>query len=128
MRAQDEIERLEREIYARMLAATIERMRLERRLDRANDMISNLLDCAEREMYVYKQTQPDLYTVGFYNPKGKWIAESDHPTDHSAARRVAWLNGSGPTSGALSGIEHMTENRKAVVMSADDLHELARRR
>jgi hypothetical protein len=44
-------------------------------------------------MYVYIQTEPTLYTVGFYDPNGKWHPESDHPTRAEAAERVAKLNG-----------------------------------
>lgn len=44
-------------------------------------------------MYVYIQSEKYLWTVGFYDPKGKWIPESDHDTREEAARRVAWLNG-----------------------------------
>lgn len=49
-------------------------------------------------MYVYKHTQTSpagfwLYTVGFYAPDGKWIAESDHDSETKAAGRVHWLNG-----------------------------------
>jgi hypothetical protein len=29
-------------------------------------------------MYVYIQSEPGLYTVGFYRPNGKWEPESDH--------------------------------------------------
>lgn len=49
-------------------------------------------------MYVYKQTEPKLWTVGFYDPEGegrrKWYPESDHDSPEKAAKRVAWLNGS----------------------------------
>jgi hypothetical protein len=48
-------------------------------------------------MYVYKQTEfspYQLYTVGFFDPSGEWISESDHENKEDAARRVAWLNGS----------------------------------
>lgn len=45
--------------------------------------------------YVYIQTEPRLWTVGFYRPDGKWQSESDHGSPDDAARRVAWLNGSG---------------------------------
>ena len=45
-------------------------------------------------MYVYKQSGPKLFTVGFYDPQGKWIPESDHVFVDKAASRVAWLNGS----------------------------------
>lgn len=46
-------------------------------------------------MYVYKSFEPDLWTVGFYRPDGKWEPESDHDDREEAAKRVAWLNGSG---------------------------------
>lgn len=45
--------------------------------------------------YVYIQSEPRLFTVGFYTPDGHWEPESDHPTRDKAAERVAWLNGSG---------------------------------
>lgn len=44
-------------------------------------------------MYVYVKSDESLWTVGFYDPKGKWHAESDHETTESAAKRVAYLNG-----------------------------------
>jgi hypothetical protein len=31
--------------------------------------------------------------VGFYDPSGKWIPESDHGNREDAADRVHWLNG-----------------------------------
>jgi len=45
-------------------------------------------------MYVYIQSEPELWTVGFYSPDGKWHPESDHSERHLAAERVAYLNGS----------------------------------
>lgn len=36
-----------------------------------------------------------LWTVGFYDPDGKWIAESDHGRANDAAERVHYLNGGG---------------------------------
>lgn len=45
-------------------------------------------------MYVYIRSEPNLYTVGFYDPKGKWQPENDYNSSEEAARRVAWLNGS----------------------------------
>lgn len=35
----------------------------------------------------------DLFTVGFYDPSGKWEPESDHSTREEAALRVHYLNG-----------------------------------
>lgn len=44
-------------------------------------------------MYVYRKTEPNLFTVGFYAPTGKWTPESDWPDSESAAKRVNFLNG-----------------------------------
>lgn len=43
--------------------------------------------------YVYIRSEPSLYTVGFYDPRGQWQAESDHETREQAAERVHYLNG-----------------------------------
>lgn len=47
--------------------------------------------------YVYMKTDScdgyHTYTVGFYTPDGKWVAESDHSSSEEAAKRTAWLNG-----------------------------------
>ncbi len=50
-------------------------------------------------MYVYIRTEFSpycLYTVGFYDPNGKWMSESDHNTTEEASKRVAYLNGGTP--------------------------------
>lgn len=44
-------------------------------------------------MYVYIQTETSLWTVGFYDPTGDFIAESDWGTTEEAATRVHYLNG-----------------------------------
>lgn len=44
-------------------------------------------------MWVYKLTESNLYTVGFYDPKGEWQPESVHPSKKDAAARVHYLNG-----------------------------------
>lgn len=44
--------------------------------------------------YVYIQTEPKLWTVGFYRPDGKFETDSDYPDQERAAMRAAWLNGS----------------------------------
>ena len=44
-------------------------------------------------MWVYKQTEPSLWTVGFYTPDGTWEPESDHGSSSEAAERVHYLNG-----------------------------------
>jgi hypothetical protein len=44
-------------------------------------------------MYVYIESEPGLYTVGFYDSKGKWQPESDHTSKEAAAERIHYLNG-----------------------------------
>jgi len=43
--------------------------------------------------WVYRQTEPHLFTVGFYSPDGEWHPESDWSTRQEAADRVHYLNG-----------------------------------
>ena len=43
--------------------------------------------------YVYIESEHGLFTVGFYDPTGKWNAESDHSSREQAAERVHFLNG-----------------------------------
>ncbi len=43
--------------------------------------------------YVYIRTEPGLWTVGFYDPKGNWHAESDYDNTAEAAKRCHYLNG-----------------------------------
>ena len=45
--------------------------------------------------WVYIKSEPTLWTVGFYDPKGKWNAESDHDSPESARKCVVMLNGRG---------------------------------
>lgn len=45
-------------------------------------------------MYVYESFERGLYTVGFYRPDGRFVAESDYNTKDEAAARVSYLNGS----------------------------------
>ena len=44
-------------------------------------------------MYVYIQSERTLWTVGFYDPNGKWHSDSDHSDREEAAKRVHYLNG-----------------------------------
>ena len=43
--------------------------------------------------YVYIKSETNLWTVGFYDPSGKWIPEKDCDTKEEAADRVHYLNG-----------------------------------
>jgi len=44
-------------------------------------------------MWVYQQTEPELWTVGYFDPDGRWHSDSDHDTKQEAAKRVHYLNG-----------------------------------
>lgn len=44
-------------------------------------------------MWVYKRTESQLWTVGFYDPYGNWEPESDWDSSEEAAGRVNYLNG-----------------------------------
>ena len=43
-------------------------------------------------MYVYVQTTPNRYEVGFYKRNGRWMLESTHGEREAAAQRVSYLN------------------------------------
>ena len=45
-------------------------------------------------MYVYVNSERNLYTVGFYDPQGRWQPDSDYNSRQEAGDRVAYLNGS----------------------------------
>jgi hypothetical protein len=53
-------------------------------------------------MWVYINSEPGLWTVGFYSPDGKWNPESDWGMPDKAADRVHYLNGNNDTR-----IEHL---------------------
>ncbi len=44
-------------------------------------------------MYVYIRSETKLFTVGFYDPSGTWMPESDWRSADEAAERVHFLNG-----------------------------------
>ena len=43
--------------------------------------------------YLYIKSESQLWTVGFYDHKGKWVPESDHASMEEASKRVHYLNG-----------------------------------
>jgi len=43
--------------------------------------------------WVYLNSEPGLWTVGFYTPEGVWHPDSDYNSREEAAARVRWLNG-----------------------------------
>ncbi len=44
-------------------------------------------------MHVYTKTESKLWTVGFYDPTGRFHTDSDHDDKELAAGRVNFLNG-----------------------------------
>jgi hypothetical protein len=46
--------------------------------------------------WVYQQTEPGLYTVGYFTPDGQWLTDGDFSTRKEAADRVHYLNGGNP--------------------------------
>ncbi len=46
-----------------------------------------------KKTWLYLQSEPGLWTVGWYEPNDKWHAESDHDSEEKAAARVHYLNG-----------------------------------
>lgn len=63
-------------------------------------------------MYVYIQSEPGLWTVGFYDPAGQWHGDSDHNIREDAAKRVAWLNGSSQED-RIARLETLLEEHEA---------------
>jgi hypothetical protein len=66
-------------------------LKLDRKYDREHNEDGGRK--MEGKGYVYIRIIQALYTVGFYDQKGKWQSESDHPNKEKAAERVHWLNG-----------------------------------
>lgn len=44
-------------------------------------------------MWVYLMSEPGLWTVGYYDPEGKWHTDNDYSDKNEAAERVHYLNG-----------------------------------
>ncbi|WP_431030321.1 hypothetical protein [Lysinibacillus sp. LZ02] len=47
----------------------------------------------ENTKWVYIQSEPGLYMVGYYALDGEWHTDSDHGKREEAAERVHYLNG-----------------------------------
>ena len=43
--------------------------------------------------WIYIQSEPWVWTVGFFSPDGEWHKDSDWNTKYQAAARVHYLNG-----------------------------------
>jgi hypothetical protein len=51
-------------------------------------------------MYVYLETDPGTFTVGFFDPTPKFVPESDYASADEAIARMRWLNGAPPEAKA----------------------------
>ena len=65
--------------------------------------------------WVYKRTEPELWTVGHYRPDGTWEPATDHASEGEAAEKCARLNGSEAA--------RLREERDAARAEADRLRE-----
>lgn len=43
--------------------------------------------------WVFIETMPQVWSVGFYSPEGKWHRDADYNSTADAAARVHYLNG-----------------------------------
>jgi len=75
-------------------------------------------------MYVYKQTEPNLYTVGFYDPSGRWIPDSDWSIKEEAVERVHHLNGGGITPNTEFILERIAYSVEAITMAIKATNDL----
>jgi len=74
-------------------------------------------------MYVYKQTESNLYTVGFYAPTCKFIPESDWPTMEEAIEQVHYLNGGGINSNTQWILERIAYSVEAITKAIEVINE-----
>ncbi len=64
-------------------------------------------------MYIYKRSEPRLWTVGYYDPEGFFTPESDHDSTQEAADRVHYMNGGVELQKLMDEIETLRQrNRK----------------
>ncbi|MHB1432647.1 MAG: hypothetical protein ACYCVZ_11095 [Streptosporangiaceae bacterium] len=70
--------------------------------------------------YTYKRTEPGLWTVGDYDPSGRWQPESDHDSPQDAAQRTAWLNGSGQPPAPPAGLLLTPKDKRLLLAALDD--------
>jgi len=62
-------------------------------------------------MYVYIQSEPGLFTVGFYGPDGRWHPDSDCDNREEAAKRIHYLNGGELQSEIAESVEVLGSGR-----------------
>ena len=49
--------------------------------------------------WVYLESEPGCWTVGYYDPSDRWQPVSDHASPEEAAEKVHYLNGGCPGNG-----------------------------
>jgi len=70
-------------------------------------------------MWVYIQSEPGVYTVGFSTPGGVWNTDSDHTEREAAAKRVNYLNG-GIDGEVIRNLESLLNSLLESKMTLDD--------
>ena len=63
--------------------------------------------------YIYWQSEPSLYTVGYFSPNGERHPESDHATREEAAKRVHYLNGGGSDRSIFGDMQDLWKHQAA---------------
>jgi len=81
-------------------------------------------------MYVYKQTEHspdhDLFTVGYYDPSGKFQPESDHNKSEDAAERVIILNGGWDLQAQVRILKVIEQQQKDLIKLREVVTDLTR--
>ena len=67
--------------------------------------------------WMYKRTEPGLWTVGWGYDDGGFEPESDHGDPSDAAKRVAFLNGAGPDPDELPAPTPDTADRTDTIVA-----------
>jgi hypothetical protein len=69
-------------------------------------------------MYVYIKSEPSVFTVGHYDPKGKFIPQSDHASEAEAKHEVRSMNS---TFKLGKRFEHLQLNSKSMLILRGDI-------
>lgn len=72
--------------------------------------------------WVYLNSEPGLWTVGFYTPEGVWHPDSDYNSREEAAARVRWLNGGSVAEALPKLVESVAEGLHALEQHGDNFH------
>jgi hypothetical protein len=78
--------------------------------------------------YIYIQSEPSLWTVGFYDPHGKFVAQSDHDSEEGAEKQVRLLNGGSTEDMAarVSALERTASEYRLSIARAEQVKERRR--